>query len=54
MPVGLTDIRIRADLDTDSGPDQLARLAELTERYCVVGQSLRGAVTFDLRPLETG
>jgi uncharacterized OsmC-like protein len=54
VPVGLTDIRIEADLDTDAGPDELARLAQLTERYCVVGQSLRGAVTFDLRPMAAG
>jgi uncharacterized OsmC-like protein len=41
VPVGVTDITITATLDTDASDDQLARLGDLTERYCVVGQSLR-------------
>jgi uncharacterized OsmC-like protein len=41
-PVGFTDIRLRFDLDTDATPDQLASLIKLTERYCVVLQTLRG------------
>lgn len=49
VPVGLSDIRFVADLDTDADADALARLAELTERYCVVSQSLRGPVTFEVR-----
>jgi uncharacterized OsmC-like protein len=40
VPVGVTDITVTATLDTDASDDQLARLAMLTERYCVVGQSL--------------
>jgi uncharacterized OsmC-like protein len=48
-PVGVTDLTIRGDLDTDANGAELAKLAELTERYCVVGQSLRAPVTFDLR-----
>lgn len=40
-PVGLTDVRLRFDLDTDATPDQLATLLKLTERYCVVYQTLR-------------
>lgn len=39
-PVGITDLRITADLDTDAADDALDRLARTTERYCVVGQSL--------------
>lgn len=39
-PVGLTSIRLRADLDTDADHDQLATLMRLTERYCVVPQTL--------------
>jgi uncharacterized OsmC-like protein len=54
VPVGLTGIRVEAELDTDAGPDQLVKLAELTERYCVVGQSLRGPVSFDLRSSAAG
>jgi uncharacterized OsmC-like protein len=39
-PVGFTDIRLRFDLDTDAAPDQLDKLIKLTERYCVVYQTL--------------
>jgi len=42
-PVGFTDIRVRFDLDTDATPEQLATLLKLTERYCVVYQTLRGS-----------
>ncbi len=40
-PVGLTAIRLRFELDTDADAEQQARLVELTERYCVVLQTLR-------------
>lgn len=40
-PVGFRDIRLRFDLDTDAGPDELVTLLDLTERYCVVYQTLR-------------
>ena len=40
-PVGFSDIRLRFDLDTDASPDQLASLLKLTERYCVIYQTLR-------------
>lgn len=39
--VGFTDIRLRFELDTDADPDTLAKLLQLTERYCVVYQTLR-------------
>jgi uncharacterized OsmC-like protein len=42
-PVGFRDIRIRFALDTDATPEQQAKLIELTERYCVVLQTLRKA-----------
>src|SRR5690349_8479179 len=38
--VGFRAIRLRFDLDTDASPDQLATLLKLTERYCVVFQTL--------------
>jgi uncharacterized OsmC-like protein len=41
VPVGVQDIAITAELDTDADDATLAKLAELTERYCVVAQSLR-------------
>lgn len=40
-PVGFREIRLRFDLDTDSPREQIAKLLELTERYCVVYQTLR-------------
>jgi uncharacterized OsmC-like protein len=39
-PVGLTAIRLSFDLDTDASDEQLATLLSLTERYCVVYQTL--------------
>lgn len=40
-PVGFRGIRLSFDLDTDASDQELAALAKLTERYCVVWQSLR-------------
>ncbi len=40
-PVGFQNIRLFFDLDTDATEDQLASLKKLTERYCVVFQTLR-------------
>jgi uncharacterized OsmC-like protein len=40
-PVGFADIRLRFELDTDATPEQLQNLLKLTERYCVVYQTLR-------------
>jgi uncharacterized OsmC-like protein len=43
-PVGFRSIALRFDLDApDADPEQLATLLKLTERYCVVLQTLRGA-----------
>jgi uncharacterized OsmC-like protein len=39
-PVGFTDIRLRFELESDAGEEQLATLVRLTERYCVVLQTL--------------
>jgi uncharacterized OsmC-like protein len=39
--VGFTRIRIEFDLDTDASEEQLDALIRLTERYCVVFQTLR-------------
>lgn len=40
-PVGFQAIRLRFLLDTEAGEEQLATLIRLTERYCVVYQTLR-------------
>lgn len=39
-PVGFRDIRLRIALDSDASEEQLATLLRLTERYCVVYQTL--------------
>jgi uncharacterized OsmC-like protein len=41
-PVGFAQIRLRFDLDTDAARDKLDQLLKLTERYCVVYQTIRG------------
>ncbi len=43
VPVGFQRIRLQFDLDTDASEEQLATLLRLTERYCVVYQTLRSA-----------
>jgi uncharacterized OsmC-like protein len=50
-PVGFKAIRLAFTLDTDSPKDQLDKLLTLTERYCVVYQTLKGtpAVTVSYR-----
>jgi uncharacterized OsmC-like protein len=40
-PVGFSDIRLKFDLDADAAPDQLDTLLKLTERYCVVLQTIK-------------
>lgn len=42
-PVGFRDIRLTFDLDSSASADELATLIKLTERYCVVLQTLRSA-----------
>jgi uncharacterized OsmC-like protein len=39
-PVGLHSVAVVAELDTDADDATLAKLAQLTERYCVVAQTL--------------
>ena len=39
-PVGFKEIRLSFELDTEATPEQLATLFRLTERYCVVFQTL--------------
>ena len=42
-PVGFREIRLKFDLDSDASEEQLKKLIELTERYCVVMQTIRNA-----------
>jgi uncharacterized OsmC-like protein len=42
-PVGFRDIRLTFDLESSASAEELATLIKLTERYCVVLQTLRSA-----------
>ena len=42
-PVGFRDIRLKFDLDAEASDEQLRKLLELTERYCVVLQTIRSS-----------
>ena len=41
VPVGFKEIRLRFDVETDVGQDRLAQLMSVTERYCVVFQTIQ-------------
>ena len=48
VPVGFTSIRLNFSLDTDATPEQIASISKLTERYCVIYQTITKGV-----PVET-
>lgn len=48
VPVGYTAIRIVVDLDVDGPEDRIAKLAEATEQYCVVSQTLKNPPKVDI------
>ena len=48
VPVGFRQIRLHFDLDTDASEEQLATLLRLTERYCVVYQTLSHPAKIDV------
>jgi uncharacterized OsmC-like protein len=41
VPIGLTDIALTFELDADADAATLQRLVEMTERFCVIYQTLR-------------
>ena len=47
-PVGFSQIRLRFDLDTDAPQDKLDQLLKLTERYCVVYQTIKSGPAVDV------
>lgn len=47
-PVGFREIRLRFDLDTDAPAESVKKLVELTERYCVVFQTLARTPTLSV------
>ena len=48
-PVGFAQIRLRFDLDTDAPQDKLDQLLKLTERYCVVYQTIKSGPQVDVK-----
>ena len=48
-PVGFAQIRLRFDLDTDAPQEKLDQLLRLTERYCVVYQTIRSGPPVDVK-----
>lgn len=48
VPVGFQRIRLQFELDTDATADQIATLHRLTERYCVVYQTLRQPAAIEI------
>jgi len=53
-PVGFRAIRLVVELDTDAPAESVAKLLELTERYCVVYQTLRGNPQLSVTLAGTG
>jgi len=53
-PVGFSDIRLMFELDTDAPPEQLDTLLKLTERYCVVLQTLKRPPAIEARLTREG
>jgi uncharacterized OsmC-like protein len=48
-PVGFADIRLRFDVDTDAPQEKLDQLLKLTERYCVVYQTIKSSPPVEVR-----
>ena len=47
-PVGFRSVRLRFDLDTDESEERIATLTKLTERYCVIYQTLANPPPLEL------
>ena len=52
-PVGFAQFRLRFHLDTDAPQDKLDQLLKLTERYCVVYQTIRNGPPVEIRLMRT-
>jgi uncharacterized OsmC-like protein len=48
-PVGFAQIRLRFDIDTDAPQEKLDSLLKLTERYCVVYQTIKSGPPVDVK-----
>jgi uncharacterized OsmC-like protein len=54
VPVGLSEITLRFDIDCDADAAKLARMIQTTERYCVILQTLRNPPRIELVTAEAG
>lgn len=48
VPVGMTKITLRFEIDSDASDEQLATLLRLTERYCVIAQTLKSPSVIEM------
>ena len=53
-PVGFRAIRLKFEVESDADEAQLANLLKLTERYCVIDQTLRNPAEFSSTIAATG
>jgi uncharacterized OsmC-like protein len=49
VPVGFAAIRLSFEVETDAPQDKLDQLLKLTERYCVVYQTLRSGPPIEVK-----
>src|SRR6186713_2084703 len=49
VPVGFAEIRLRFEVDTDAPQDKLDQLLKLTERYCVVYQTIKAGPPVEVK-----
>jgi uncharacterized OsmC-like protein len=49
VPVGFRDIRLAFDIDTDASQAALDQLVELTDKYCVIFQTIQNSPTTSVR-----
>jgi uncharacterized OsmC-like protein len=52
-PVGFAQIRLRFEVETDAAQDKLDQLLKLTERYCVVYQTLKAGPPIEVKLKRT-
>src|SRR5205807_1936285 len=52
-PVGFAQIRLRLEVETEAPQDKLDQLLKLTERYCVVYQTLRSGPPIEVKMRRT-
>jgi uncharacterized OsmC-like protein len=49
VPVGFKDIRLAFDIDTDASQAALDQLVELTDKYCVIFQTIQNSPKTSVR-----